>query len=158
MGMFRLGFIANFLSHPVISGFITASGILIAASQVKYILGIKAEGETLPLLLSSLVANLGATNWPTVVIGAAATAFLFWVRKGLKPFLAARGMGARAADFAAKAGPVAAVAVSTLSVWGLGLEEAGVAVVGAVPRGLPPLTLPVFDGRVCGSASSARPR
>ena len=148
MGVFRLGFIANFLSHPVISGFITASGILIAASQLKYILGIKAEGETLPLLLSSLAANLGATNWPTVVIGVAATAFLFWVRKGLKPFLAARGMGARAADFAAKAGPVAAVAVSTLAVWGLGLEEAGVAVVGAVPRGLPPLTLPVFDAEL----------
>jgi SulP family sulfate permease len=148
MGLFRLGFIANFLSHPVISGFITASGILIAASQVKYILGIKAEGETLPLLLSSIVNNIGATNWPTVVIGAAATAFLFWVRKGLKPFLTARGMGARTADFAAKAGPVAAVAVSTLAVWGLGLEKAGVAVVGAVPRGLPPLTLPIFDAEL----------
>ncbi len=44
MGLFRLGFLANFLSHPVIAGFITASGILIAASQLKHILGIEADG------------------------------------------------------------------------------------------------------------------
>lgn len=44
MGLFRLGFLANFLSHPVIAGFITASGLLIAASQVKHLLGISANG------------------------------------------------------------------------------------------------------------------
>jgi sulfate permease, SulP family len=47
MGVFRLGFIANFLSHPVIAGFITASGILIAASQLRHILGISGGGHTL---------------------------------------------------------------------------------------------------------------
>ena len=47
MGLFRLGFLANFLSHPVISGFITASGLLIAASQLKHILGIPVSGATL---------------------------------------------------------------------------------------------------------------
>uniref|UniRef100_UPI002FC77B70 SulP family inorganic anion transporter n=1 Tax=Devosia sp. TaxID=1871048 RepID=UPI002FC77B70 len=50
MGLFRLGFIANFLSHPVISGFITASGIIIATSQVGGLLGIKTEGHALPQL------------------------------------------------------------------------------------------------------------
>ena len=48
MGVLRLGFVANFLSHPVIAGFITASGILIATSQLKHILGVPAEGHTLP--------------------------------------------------------------------------------------------------------------
>ncbi|MEP3917033.1 SulP family inorganic anion transporter [Ascidiaceihabitans sp.] len=43
-----MGFIVNFLSHPIISGFITASGILIAISQIKHVLGIKAHGHTMP--------------------------------------------------------------------------------------------------------------
>ncbi|KPQ22321.1 MAG: Sulfate permease family protein, partial [Rhodobacteraceae bacterium HLUCCA24] len=62
MGVFRLGFLANFLSHPVIAGFITASGILIATSQLKHILGIEAEGHTLPELVTSLWAHLPETN------------------------------------------------------------------------------------------------
>src|SRR6056297_1491276 len=47
MGLFRMGFLANFLSHPVVSAFITASGIIIAASQMKHILGIDAGGHNL---------------------------------------------------------------------------------------------------------------
>ncbi len=142
MGLLRLGFLANFLSHPVIAGFITASGILIAVSQIRHILGIEAEGHTLPELLLSLAAHLGGVNLATLVIGVAATGFLFWVRSGLKPALRRLGMPAGAAEIAARAGPVAAVAVTTLAVWALELSEAGVAVVGEVPQGLPPLTLP----------------
>ena len=58
MGVLRLGFLANFLSHPVIAGFITASGILIAASQLKHILGVKAGGHTLVDLLGSIFAHI----------------------------------------------------------------------------------------------------
>lgn len=145
MGVLRLGFLANFLSHPVIAGFITASGILIALSQVKYLLGVKAEGDTLPALLASLARRIGDANLPTLAIGLLATAFLFWVRRGLKPLLLRAGLAPRLADLLAKAGPVAAVAASTLAVRGLDLDKAGVAVVGAVPSGLPPLTLPVLD-------------
>jgi SulP family sulfate permease len=145
MGLLRLGFIANFLSHPVISGFITASGILIATSQLRHLLGVNAGGHTLPEMLSGLVGAIDATNFVTLAIGLAATGFLFWARKGLKPFLLARGAGARLADILTRAGPVAAVAVTTLAVWGLGLGEAGVRTVGTVPPGLPPLVLPAFD-------------
>ncbi len=145
MGVFRLGFIANFLSHPVIAGFITASGILIAASQLRHILGIPGGGHTLVEIAEGLWANLGAANPITLVIGAGAAAFLFWVRRGLKPLLLRAGLRPRLADIVAKAGPVAAVAVTTLAVWGFGLDERGVAIVGAVPQGLPPLTVPSFD-------------
>lgn len=93
MGLLKLGFLANFLSHPVIAGFITASGILIATSQIKHILGISAGGDTLPAMVISLVGNLSATNWITLVIGVGATTFLFWVRKGLKPLLCRIGLG-----------------------------------------------------------------
>ena len=142
MGVLRLGFLANFLSHPVIAGFITASGILIAASQLKHILGIPAEGHTLPELVLSLGAHLDRINWITVALGLAATGFLFWARVHLKPLLRAMGAPAPLADILTKAGPVAAVVATTLAVWGLGLDQRGVAIVGTVPQGLPPLTLP----------------
>ncbi len=145
IGVLRLGFLANFLSHPVIAGFITASGVLIAASQLKHIFGISAEGHTLVDLVGSLIAHLPETNFITLAIGLAATAFLFWVRKGLKPLLRKMGLGPRMADILAKAGPVAAVAVTTLLTWGLGLNQMGVKVVGEVPMGLPPLSAPSFD-------------
>lgn len=145
MGVLRLGFLANLLSHPVVSGFITASGLIIATSQLKSILGIRASGEAMPELLRTLWQNVGATSLPTVMIGVAATAFLYWVRKGLKPLLMRMGLAARPADLIAKAGPIAAVAVSTLAVIALDLEAQGVKVVGAIPQSLPPLTVPLFD-------------
>ncbi len=145
LGLFRLGFLANFLSHPVIAGFITASGILIAASQLRHILGIGGGGDTLIDLVASLAAHRGETNLLTLAIGAGATGFLFWVRKGLRPLLLRLGAGPRLADFATKAGPVVAVVVTTLVVALGGLDRAGVKIVGSVPQSLPPLTLPSFS-------------
>ncbi|ASP20144.1 putative sulfate transporter [Antarctobacter heliothermus] len=142
LGVLRLGFLANFLSHPVIAGFITASGVLIAASQLKHIFGIEAHGHTLITVVGSLFENLSQTSLITLVIGVSATAFLFWVRKGLKPRLLAAGLKPRLADVLAKAGPVGAVAVTTLVTWLFGLQNAGVKIVGEVPTGLPPLTMP----------------
>ncbi|MBF9046855.1 sulfate permease [Rhodobacterales bacterium LSUCC0031] len=142
MGILKLGFLANFLSHPVIAGFITASGILIAASQLKHILGVSASGHTLPEIVGSLIAHLGEINPITLVIGIVSTGFLFWVRKGLKPLLIAKGLRPKLAEIAQKAGPVAAVVVTTLAVWLFGLWGHGVSIVGAVPQSLPPLTMP----------------
>lgn len=145
MGFFRLGFLANFLSHPVIAGFITASGIIIATSQLKHIFGISASGHNLAELVASIWEHLGETNIWTLIIGVSATAFLFWVRKGLKPLLLKQGIKPRMADILAKAGPVAAVVVTTVITWAFGLHNHGVAIVGDVPRGLPPLTVPAFS-------------
>jgi len=145
MGVLRLGFLGNLLSHPVVSGFITASGIIIATSQVRSVLGIGATGEALPELVLTLASNLTDINVPTLIIGASATAFLFWVRKGLKPLLMRLGASARPADLIAKAGPIAAVAASTLAVILFDLEAQGVKVVGTIPQSLPPFTIPLFD-------------
>lgn len=142
MGLFRLGFVANFLSHPVIAGFITASGLLIAASQLKHILGIEAHGHTLLDLVATLVRHLPQTNWITLIIGASAIVFLFWVRKGLAPLLARLGLPNGVKSALVKAGPVAVVVVTTLAVWGFDLNQSGVQIVGAVPQSLPPFTLP----------------
>jgi SulP family sulfate permease len=145
MAILRLGFLATFLSHPVISGFITASAVLIAASQLKHILGVRIEGDTLLELAPALVDALPSANVPTLLVGVLATAFLFWVRKGLKPLLLRIGLPVRAADFATKAGPVVAIIATTLAVASWGLAASGVRVVGAVPAGLPPLSIPRFD-------------
>ncbi|RAI04532.1 sodium-independent anion transporter [Acuticoccus sediminis] len=151
MGIFRLGFLANFLSHPVIAGFIAASGILITASQLKHVLGISASGDTLIDMVASLVAHIDTVNPVTLVIGVSATAFLFWVRKGLKPTLVKLGVSPGAAGVATKAGPVVAVIATTLAVWGLGLTGLGVAVVGEVPQSLPPLTMPSLSPELLGT-------
>ncbi len=145
MGLLRLGFLANLLSHPVISGFITASGLLIATSQAKHILGIKADGDTMPELLGALAQGVASTNPRTLLLGAVATAFLFWVRKGAKPALIRFRLAPRTAEMTAKAGPVVAVALTIVAVVTFGLEAKGVKVVGAVPQGLPPFAVPGFD-------------
>lgn len=145
LGLLRLGFLANLLSHPVISGFITASGILIATSQVKHILGVKAGGETWPQMLEGLASSIGQINPWTLAIGIPATLFLFWVRKGLKPTLVRFGLSARSADISAKAGPVVAVVLTILAVVASDLGARDVALVGAIPQGLPPFALPSTD-------------
>jgi SulP family sulfate permease len=148
MGALRLGFLANFLSHPVVTGFISASGLLIAASQIGPLTGLKAEGHTLAEQLYSLATQVAQINLPTLAIGAASLGFLFWVRRGLKPLLRRAGLGPRMADNLAKTGPVLAILATSLAVWSLDLAAQGVAVVGQVPQSLPPFTLPSLDLRL----------
>ncbi|MEK9733389.1 MAG: sulfate permease [Paracoccaceae bacterium] len=145
LGLLRLGFLANFLSHPVIAGFITASGILIAMSQLKHILGVSAHGHTLPEMVQSIVEHLDQSNLITLGIGVSAIVFLFWVRGNLKPLLNRMNLGPLLTDLLTKAGPVFAVVATTLSVWGFDLAQEGVRIVGDVPQSLPPLTMPGFD-------------
>jgi SulP family sulfate permease len=145
MGLLRLGFLANFLSHPVVSGFITASGLQIAAGQIAPVLGIHAEGETFVEIVNPLVRNIGETVPATAAVGLGSLAFLFWARGSLKPLLLRAGLAERTAGTLAKIGPAVALVVSTLAVWGFGLDQHGVKVVGDVPKGLPRLSLPPLD-------------
>ena len=151
LGVLRLGFLANFLSHPVIAGFITATGILIATSQLRHIFGIEAHGHTMPHLLASLFAHLGDINWITALIGVAATAFLFGVRKYLNPLLRRIGLPHGVADILTKASPVAVIVATTLIVWQFGLQDHGVQIVGEVPQSLPPFTLPGLSPDLIGA-------
>lgn len=151
LGVFRLGFIANFLSHPVIAGFITASGILIAASQLGPLLGIRTEGHTLPEILTSLWQGRGSVNFFTAAIGVGSWAFLWFVRARLKLRLMSWGLRPALADVVTKIGPVASIAVATLAVHAFGLADRGVSIVGSVPQSLPPFTLPSLDPGLIGA-------
>ncbi|MEP2978451.1 MAG: sulfate permease [Lentilitoribacter sp.] len=145
MGLLRLGFLANFLSHPVIAGFITASGILIATSQLKHIFGIEAQGHNFIELVMSLISNLNQINRYTFYVGLFVLVFLFFVRGSLKTILINSGISARTANICTKIGPVIAVIATIVGAWAFGLENYNVALVGDVPQGLPPLTTPSFS-------------
>jgi SulP family sulfate permease len=145
MGLLRWGFLAHFLSHPVISGFITASALLIAAGQLKVLLGVKVEGAHFFELVGGLVRHANEVHVLTAALGVTMVAFLFWARRGLKPLLVRLGLPARGADLAAKAAPVVGIALSAVLTWQLQWAQQGVKIVGNVPQGLPPLTLPLWD-------------
>jgi SulP family sulfate permease len=81
----------------------------------------------------------------TLGVGIAATVFLFWVRKGLKPLLISAGLKPKLADVLAKAGPVFAITLTTVLAWALDWQGQGMKLVGTVPQGLPPLTTPLWD-------------
>ncbi len=151
MGIFRLGFLANFLSHPVIAGFITASGIIIATSQLKHILGINVHGHTLVEQVVSIGVSIGEVHWLTMGMGTATAAFLLWARTGLFPVLMRSGLSPKSASMLAKTGPVLMVIVTIFLAWAFNLEARGVSVVGEVPQGLPPLSRPSFDFDVWAS-------
>ncbi|MHC5350175.1 SulP family inorganic anion transporter [Metapseudomonas furukawaii] len=150
MALLRLGFIANFLSHPVISGFISASALLIAISQLKHILGISAQGDTLPELIPELLRHLPDFSAPTLLIGALALGWLWWARRHAKGALMTLGAFPTLAANLSKAAPALAIIVAILAVAGFDLGAAGVKVVGAIPQGLPRLALPTLDLALAG--------
>ena len=145
-GLLRLGFLAHFLSHPVISGFITGSAVLIAVGQLKHLLGVKVQGENVFQTLSSLAHALPQTKPAVLALGGGSVLFLWFARKYLAKVLVRTGLSAKAADMAAKLSPMLVVIVSTavVSLWGLDRSH-GVPVVGTVPQGLPALGLPAWD-------------
>ena len=145
MGLLRLGFVAHFLSHPVISGFITASGLLIAASQLKSLLGVQAGGHNLPEMLAALASQWSQVHGLTVAVGLGSLAFLLATRSRLKPALAAWGLAPRTADLLSKLGPVAAIIATTAAAAAFDWQAQGLKTVGHIPQGLPPLTLPSWD-------------
>jgi SulP family sulfate permease len=145
MAALRLGFIANFLSHPVISGFISASGILIALGQLKHILGISVDGGNALELAQGLIVGLPQTHLPTLTIGLSSLLFLYLVRNQLGKGLQRLGMSPRVAGTLSKIGPVAALLLAIAAVSAFQLVDAGVRVVGEVPRGLPLISPPSLN-------------
>lgn len=147
MGMLRLGFIAQFLSHPVLSGFVSATGLLIAASQLKHLLGVGLQGQTLPALLAELPGALPRLHLPTLVVGAISLALLLLARRYAKAALLRLGAKPFMADLGSKGAPVLVIALSIVGSWYLGLAGLGVKVVGDVPAALPSLALPAWNAQ-----------
>ncbi|WP_404474714.1 sulfate permease [Vreelandella venusta] len=146
MGALKMGFFSNFLSHPVISGFLTASGILIAVSQLGSLLGVSSSGFTLVERLVTLLPNLSTFNPYTLAIGGGTLLFLVLMRRYGKQSLRKLGLSASLADLITKSGPVLAVVITTLATWHWQLAyHQGIAIVGTIPSGLPALSFPWGD-------------
>ena len=142
-GFLRLGFLAWFLSHPVISGFISGSAVLIAIGQLKYLLGLQFSSSGVLSSLNNLAQHLHETNTTTALLGLSAVLFLLFARKDLGPLLKQLGISAKSADLVTKLAPMAVVIVSTALVAIYGLDQTDkVSIVGRVPGGLPSIALP----------------
>jgi SulP family sulfate permease len=148
MGIFRLGFLVNFLSQAVISGFISAAAIVIGFSQVKHLLGLKIpQTESFVQLLTYLVQGIGAINGVTLTLGVVSILLLVYFPKVVGKQLKKRGFQELAIIPLTKSAPLILVIGSSLLVWLLHLDRvAGVKVVGDIPKGLPAFTFPVLDG------------
>ena len=127
LGVFRLGFLVNFLSHPVISGFTSAAALIIGLSQLKHLLGISIpNSHHVHEIIGNAISQFSAINWITFAIGIMG----IFIIKVLKKW--------------AKAIPrqLAAVVFGILLVWAFELTEQGVKIVGTIPSGLPSFSLP----------------
>ncbi len=145
LGFLKLGFLANFLSHSVVSGFITASGLIIALSQLKHIFGIDAHGDTLTEISASFFSAWGSFNIYTLIVGGLVVAFLFWARTGVVSLLTKTGITEKSAQLAAKAAPVLGIIATIIATYFFHLDSKGVALVGNIPTGLPQLSFPYLS-------------
>ncbi|MDE8602519.1 sulfate permease [Marinomonas sp. RSW2] len=139
LSLLRLGFLTNLLSHPVISGFISASALLIVIGQLKYLLGIQSEGDTLLPLVHSLYLHVNNINLPTFILSLASITSLLLMRRYFATLLKSLGCSAQAIQLFGKSGPVLVVVAATVTVALLSLENMGVSIIGSVP--IKPLTL-----------------
>lgn len=127
MGVFRMGFLVNFLSHPVLSGFTSAAALIIGASQISNLLGLDLErSKQVHDILIGLFQNLGNVNLITAAIGVGSVVSIMLLKKWKKTFPSA----------------LFVVVAGTLLTALLGLNSLGVSIVGNVPEGLPSFEMP----------------
>ncbi|NRA48675.1 MAG: solute carrier family 26 protein [Phaeodactylibacter sp.] len=130
LGAFRLGFLVNFLSHPVISGFTSAAALIIGLSQLKHLLGVDIpRSHHVHEIVGNAIAQFGDINLYTFGVGIAGIVLILGIKKINKSI----------------PGPLIAVAFGIAIVYSLGLVDKGVKIVGTVPEGLPSFGIPSFS-------------
>ncbi|MGB0387644.1 MAG: sulfate permease [Ardenticatenaceae bacterium] len=147
MGLLRIGFLVNFLSHPVLSGFTSAAAIVIGFSQLKHVLGYNVPRmEHFYEQVWYTVEHMAETNVAALAMGLLSMAVLFYFKNGIADLLRRLGLAEALVLPLSKIGPLVVVLIGTLAVWGGGLDtRMSIKIVGAVPGGLPGLTMPLFD-------------
>ncbi len=142
LGLLRLGVLVDFLSHPVVIGFTNAGAIIIATSQLGKLFGVSVlkqehHYETVYKLLQAAMEN---THWPTLAFAVFSVALMISIKKWMP----------------ALPGVLVAVVSTILISKFTGYADAGGAVVGSVPKGLPGFSIPPFNLQVVlGLATSA---
>ncbi len=130
LGLFRLGFLVNFLSHPVISGFTSAAAIIIGVGQLKHLLGMAmVRTHDIIQILSHVSQHLSTIHVETVLIGLGAISLIITFKKINRMI----------------PGQLIVVLLGVVVVWLFELQETGVGIVGEIPRGLPSMSWVDFD-------------
>ncbi len=128
-GIARMGFIANFLSQPILAGYLNGIALIIIAGQLPKLFGYADEASGFFPKLLAFVHNLDQTHVPTVILGLALLVLLVLIRRWLPRV----------------PGALVVVVVGIGVVWGMALENQGVAVLGKVPAGLPVFHFALLD-------------
>lgn len=129
IGVLRLGFLVNFLSHAVISGFTSAAAIIIGVSQLKDLIGVKLEASNALMQLVEAVGKIDEINPVTFSVGVGSIILLLLFKKYIRKI----------------PGPIVVVALSIVIVSQLNLDQYGLSIVGEVPQGLPTFSLPAIS-------------
>lgn len=130
MGVFKLGFMVNFLAHPVIAGFTSAAAIIIGFSQMKHLLGINIPRGKVHQTIGHIFQEFNAINYPTLLLGVSAIGLLVLLKKINKRL----------------PGPLIVVLLGLFLVYFLGLHNKGVNIIKEIPSGLSSFALPEING------------
>jgi len=125
-GLLKLGVLADFMSKPVLAGFIVGLAISIAVGQLDKVVGFEPEAQGLIPEILLYVRNIGETHLPTLAVGLASLVLLFLIDKYIPKLPSSLTV------------VVLAIVASAV----LNLESYGVHIVGDIPAGLPPIGLP----------------
>jgi SulP family sulfate permease len=150
MGVVRAGFLVNFLSHPVVAGFTSAAAIVIGFSQLKHLIGVNIpRTEYFYEQVLYAAKHILESNVVTLIIGLGSIAVLLYFQYGFAKHFKKTGLSESIIAPVSKSGPLVVVLLGTILVVATNLYDwASVKIVGEVPAGLPPITLPVFDVNV----------
>ncbi|MEG0483579.1 MAG: sulfate permease [Acinetobacter sp.] len=143
LGIFRFGFLIRLISHPVIKSFIIASALLIALSQVKFILDVPLKSGDIIEFFQSAWQYLALMNIATVIFGIGSILFLIYVPKLLNSHFFKSF--SNAIQFWVKALPLLLVFISIAFVHFLHIDQLGIKTVGEIPSGFPPLSMPFWS-------------
>ena len=140
LGLLRLGVLVNFLSHPVVVGFTNAAAIIIGTSQLGKLFGVTVEkaAHTYETVFNTVVEAFHSTHIETMLMALLALGIMIGLKKYLSKI----------------PNVLTAVVVTTLISWQFGFEQMGGKVVGSIPVGLPPMSLPILDFQTMGQLLS----
>lgn len=128
-GLLRMGFLVNLLSHPVLSGFVSAAAIVIGLSQLHHLLGVESVSGGLHEIAYGIGTQFTNIHIWTLLIGLAAIALIFIIKKTAPKI----------------PGSLIAVVAGVALIFITGLNQAGVSIVGEIPEGLPAFSVPVIE-------------
>ena len=142
-GLLKAGFIMNFVSRPVVSAYITGAALLIIFSQAKHVLGVSVDSQTAFGMVYNLISQVPDANPLAFLTGGIAIALFILVRNALPFVLVKSGLRAKRAKLIGRMAPILIIVAFVLICTFFDMDgKGGLAIVGDVPSGLPPFSLP----------------